>query len=226
MQSSDPQLPGTSAPDASSMPEWASSSPLMRTYFTDEWGLPVRGDNQVFERLSLEAFQVGLSWSLVLKRRDNLREAFHHFDLERCAALTDDDLAQAHTAEGMIRNDRKIRAVRTNAQAALQLDEGLSDFIWSYQPENTPMPRRAEDIPSSMPYSVQLAKDLKKRGFTMVGPVNMFALMEAIGIVDTHLVDSPRRGSSGLWHADGTRQSTTSSHSVTGDETKHLPALH
>lgn len=226
MPSFDPQSSREPSPDTTTMPEWASSSPLMRTYFTDEWGVPVRGDNRVFERLSLEAFQVGLSWSLVLKRRDNLRAAFHDFDLERCAALTDDDLAKAHTADGMIRNDRKIQAVRTNAQAALALEEGLSDFIWSYQPENTPMPRRAEEIPSSMPYSVQLAKDLKKRGFTMVGPVNMFALMEAIGIVDTHLVDSPRRGSSGLWHRDGTRKSTTSSHSVTGDETEHPPALH
>lgn len=226
MPNTDTQPPVEPDTDSSHLPEWASASPLMRTYFTDEWGTPVRGDNHVFERLSLEAFQVGLSWSLVLKRREHLRAAFHDFDLERCAALTDEDLAHAHTVDGMIRNERKIQAVRTNAQAALALGEGLSDFIWSYQPENTPMPRRAEEIPSSMPYSVQLAKDLKKRGFTMVGPVNMFALMEAIGIVDTHLVDSPRRGSSGLWHRDGTRKSTTSSHSVTGDETEPVPDLH
>lgn len=184
-------------------PIWAASDPLMRDYYDTEWGVPVRDERGVFERLSLEAFQSGLSWAIILRKRPGFRAAFADFDPDAVAAFDEADVARLLDDAGIVRNRLKIAATITNAKATVRLREegGLSDFVWSFQPEETPKPVTFADVPSTSPESLALSKALKKKGFTFVGPTTMFALMEAIGIVDTHLVDSHRRGSSGVWPA-------------------------
>ncbi|WP_345218917.1 DNA-3-methyladenine glycosylase I [Georgenia halophila] len=192
--------------DGLARPAWAATDALLREYYDSEWGMPVRGERAVFERLSLEAFQSGLSWAAVLRKRPAFRELFHDFDADAVAALTDDDVERLMQDARIIRNRRKIEATRTNARATIALREegGLERLVWSYRPERTPRPRTPEDVPSRSEESVALSKELRRRGFAFVGPTTMYALMEAIGIIDTHLVGSHRRGASGLWHPDGT----------------------
>ncbi|WP_248256220.1 DNA-3-methyladenine glycosylase I [Georgenia sp. EYE_87] len=194
-------------PDGLSRPAWAATDPLMREYYDTEWGVPVAGERAVFERLSLEAFQAGLSWATVLRKRPAFRELFHDFDPDAVAALTDADVERLLGEPRIIRNRAKILATRTNARATLELraDGGLEALVWSFRPETTPLPCTMDEVPSRSPESVALSKELRRRGFAFVGPTTMQALMEAIGIVDTHLVGSHRRGVSGLWKPDGTR---------------------
>lgn len=182
-------------------PAWAASAGLMRDYYDTEWGMPIRDERGLFERISLEAFQSGLSWATILRKRPAFREAFDGFDPEQVAAYDDSDRARLMADAGIVRNRRKIDATITNAQATLALrDEGgLVDFVWSFQPSTTPEPVSQDDVPTQSPESLALSKALKKKGFAHVGPTTMFALMEAIGIVDTHLMGSHRRGSSGVW---------------------------
>ncbi|MBG6084454.1 DNA-3-methyladenine glycosylase I [Zhihengliuella flava] len=192
--------------DGLARPAWASSDALMREYYDGEWGLPVRDEAGVYERLTLEAFQSGLSWATVLRKREAFRAAFAGFDPEAVATFGQAEVERLMQDTGIIRNRAKILAAIANAQATLNLradpDAGdLGAFVWSFQPESTPAPRTMADVPTTSAESVALAKALKKRGFKFVGPTTMFALMEAIGIVDTHLVDSHRRGSSGVWPA-------------------------
>jgi DNA-3-methyladenine glycosylase I len=172
-----------------------------RPYHDDEWGRPVRGEAAVFERLTLEAFQSGLSWLIILRKRPAFREAFSGFDLETVAAYDDARLAALMEDASIVRNRQKIEAARTNARAAVALRElgGLEDFVWSFRPAETPAPETTEQMPTTSPESLALSKALKKAGFTFVGPTTMYALMEAIGIVDTHLVGCHRRGISGVW---------------------------
>jgi len=172
-----------------------------RPYHDDEWGRPVRGEAAVFERLTLEAFQSGLSWLIILRKRPAFREAFSGFDLETVAAYDDARLAALLEDASIVRNRQKIEAARTNARAAVALRErgGLEDFVWSFRPAETPAPETTEQMPTTSPESLALSKALKKAGFTFVGPTTMYALMEAIGIVDTHLVGCHRRGISGVW---------------------------
>jgi DNA-3-methyladenine glycosylase I len=174
-----------------------------RPYHDDEWGRPVHGEGAVFERLTLEAFQSGLSWLTILRKRPAFREAFSGFDVEAVAAYDDARLAALMEDTGIVRNRQKIEAARTNARAAVALREsgGLEDFVWSFRPEETPAPETTEQLPTTSPESLALSKALKKAGFTFVGPTTMYALMEAIGIVDTHLVGCHRRGISGVWVA-------------------------
>lgn len=186
-------------PDGLARPPWAAEDPLLRHYYDTEWGMPVRDERGMFERLCLEGFQVGLSWRLILIKREALRAAFHGFDPERVASM---DIGPLLDDATVIRNHRKLQACVTNAQATLTLrGEGidLAEFIWSFQPDTTPAPRTADEVPSRSPESEALAKALKAKGFTMVGPVTMFALMESVGIVDTNLVGTWRRGASGVW---------------------------
>ena len=172
-----------------------------RPYHDDEWGRPVRGEAAVFERLTLEAFQSGLSWLIILRKRPAFRDAFSGFDLETVAAYDDARLAALMEDAGIVRNRQKIEAARTNARAAVALRErgGLEEFVWSFRPAETPAPETTEQLPTTSPESLALSKALKKAGFTFVGPTTMHALMEAIGIVDTHLVGCHRRGISGVW---------------------------
>lgn len=176
-------------------PIWAASDPLLRDYYDTEWGRPVRDEQGLFERLSLEAFQSGLSWLTILRKRENFRAAFDGFDPELVAAYTDADRKRLMADAGIVRNRRKIDATITNAQATLKLraDGGLADLIWSHQPKVHPTPRTIDAVPTTSPESTALAAALRKKGFVFVGPTTMFALMEAVGIVNTHLVGSTAR---------------------------------
>ncbi|WP_167133335.1 DNA-3-methyladenine glycosylase I [Paramicrobacterium chengjingii] len=182
-------------------PTWASADDLMREYYDTEWGMPIRDERGLFERISLEAFQSGLSWATILRKRPAFRTAFADFNPDAVAAYDDTDIERLLGDAGIVRNRAKILATIGNARATIDLrdDDGLVNFIWSFQPAVTPEPHTFSDVPTSSPESIALAKALRKRGFRFVGPTTMFALMEAIGIVDTHLVDSHRRGSSGVW---------------------------
>ena len=185
--------------DGLARPPWAATDPLLREYYDTEWGMPVTDEQGMFERVCLEGFQVGLSWRLILQKREALRAAFHGFAPEEVAGMSIEHLLDDAS---LIRNRRKLEAAVKNAQATLALrEEGthLGEFVWSYQPANTPVPRTMAEVPTRSAESEQLAKDLKKRGFTFVGPVTMYALMESTGIIDTNLVGTWRRGASGVW---------------------------
>lgn len=187
--------------DGLARPSWAASDPLMREYYDTEWGMPVTGERGMFERLTLEAFQSGLSWATILRKRPAFRDAFSDFDPDAVARFDDADFDRLMADARIVRNKLKIRATITNARAtiALRPDGGLADFVWSYRPETTPAPRTMDELPTTSPESVALSKGLKKRGFVFVGPTTMYALMSAIGMVDLHLVGSHRRGTSGVW---------------------------
>ncbi len=187
--------------DGLARPVWASSDPLMQEYYDTEWGMPVRDERGLFERLSLEAFQSGLSWATILRKRPAFRTAFDGFDPDVVAGYTDDDVDRLMSDAGIVRNLRKVQATITNARATVALREegGLADFVWSFRPAATPSPSTYDEVPTQSPESLALSKGLRAKGFTFVGPTTMYALMEAVGIVDTHLLGSHRRGSSGVW---------------------------
>jgi DNA-3-methyladenine glycosylase I len=187
--------------DGLTRPPWAAHDPLMRSYYDTEWGMPIHDEQGLFERVSLEAFQAGLSWATILRKRDAFRAAFDGFDPDTIAKYTERDIERLMNNADIIRNRPKIVATINNAQATVKLreDGGLAKLIWSFKPATTPTPRTMADIPTSSAESVALSKALRKRGFAFVGPTTMYALMEATGIVDTHLLDSHRRGSSRIW---------------------------
>lgn len=190
--------------DGLARPQWASSDPLMREYYDTEWGMPVRDEQGLYERLSLEAFQAGLSWATILRKRPAFRAAFAGFDPDKVARFNDADVLRLMNDAGIVRNQRKILATINNAHATIKLRDkgGLAKFIWSFQPDETPQPRTIAEIPTKSAGSLALSKALRKEGFNFVGPTTMYALMEAVGIVDTHLLDSHRRGTSGVWPAE------------------------
>lgn len=187
--------------DGLARPAWAAVDPLLRDYYDTEWGMPVRDEQGLYERISLEAFQSGLSWATILRKRPAFRAAFHDFDPDAVAAFTQDDEGRLLADAGIVRNRRKIRATITNARAtvALRGEGGLADFVWAFRPATTPAPRTPAEVPTRSAESEALSKALRSKGFAFVGPTTMFALMEAVGIVDTHLMASHRRGSSGVW---------------------------
>ncbi|GAA3071946.1 DNA-3-methyladenine glycosylase I [Actinocorallia glomerata] len=180
---------------------WAMGSEMMRQYYDTEWGMPVRDERGLFERLSLEGFQSGLSWATILAKRENFRRAFADFEPDVVAAFDESDVERLVQDAGIIRHRGKITATIGNARAtvALRAEGGLPEVIWSHRPEATPVPRSMAEVPSRSPESDALAARLRAAGFRFVGPTTMFALMEAVGIVDTHVVGSHRRGSSGVW---------------------------
>ncbi|TNC20168.1 DNA-3-methyladenine glycosylase I [Georgenia sp. 311] len=187
--------------DGLARPVWAATDPLLREYYDTEWGMPVRDERGLFERLSLEAFQSGLSWATILRKRPAFRAAFAGFDPDAVAAFDERDVDRLLADPGIVRNRRKVEATIANARAtvALRADGGLPALVWSFKPADTPRPRTYAEVPTTSPESVALARELKSRGFRHVGPTTMFALMEAVGIVDTHLLGSHRRGTSGVW---------------------------
>ena len=187
--------------DGLARPRWAAADPLLRAYYDTEWGLPVRDERGIFERLSLEAFQSGLSWVTILRKRPAFRAAFGGFDPDVVAGYDATRVEELMGDAGIVRNRAKITATITNARATIRLrdGDGLASLVWSFRPDRTPAPRTLAEIPGRSPESVALAKALRREGFAFVGPTTMFALMEAIGMVDTHLVGSHRRGSSGIW---------------------------
>ncbi len=175
---------------------WAGGPGLMRDYHDQEWGHRVRGESAYLERLTLEAFQSGLSWSTILNKRDAFREVFHGFDADAIATFDEDDEARLMADARIVRNRAKISAAIVNARAtvALREQEGLEALVLSFAPEPPPAPHTTEEMQTTSAESIALSKALKKRGFAFVGPTTMFALMEAIGIFDPHLVGCFRRG--------------------------------
>ncbi|MGX9296555.1 DNA-3-methyladenine glycosylase I [Tsukamurella paurometabola] len=186
--------------DGLARPAWAADG-LLREYYDTEWGMPIRDERGLFERIALEGFQAGLSWATVLRKRPAFRAAFADFDPDAVAAFDEGDVERLMADAGIIRNRQKIEATIGNARAvvALREDGGLVDLVWSFRPEHTPAPRTMAEVATTSPESVALSKELRRRGFRFVGPTTMYALMQAVGIVDDHLVGSHRRGSSGMW---------------------------
>jgi DNA-3-methyladenine glycosylase I len=172
-------------PDGLARCAWALSSPdYMAAYHDEEWGRPVLGDDKLFEKISLEAFQSGLSWLIILRKRPAFRKAFKNFSIAKVAAFSGKDVDRLLADEGIVRNLAKIEATIANARAALELDVPLSDLLWSFAPPKRP---RGKVIPATTPESVAMAKALKKRGFRFVGPTTAYALMQATGMVDDHV---------------------------------------
>ena len=175
-------------PDGRLRCPWGLSSPDYVAYHDTEWGRPVRGDQAIFERLCLEAFQSGLSWLTILRKRENFRAAFAGFDIEAVAAFGHDDVARLLADAGIVRNRAKINAAITNARAALELKEGLSSLFWSHGGAIPgPAPETLADVPPQTPVSKQLAKELRASGFVFTGPVTVYAAMQACGLVNDHL---------------------------------------
>jgi len=169
---------------------WANSAPEYVTYHDEEWGTPLHGDDALFERLCLEAFQSGLSWITILRKRPAFRAAFAGFAIDAVAEFGPDDEARLMADAGIVRNRAKIAAALNNARAAQQLPEGLSDLLWSFAPAaGGPRPATLADVPATSAESVAMAKELKRRGFAFVGPTTAYALMQATGMVDDHVAD-------------------------------------
>jgi DNA-3-methyladenine glycosylase I len=164
---------------------WGASAPEYVRYHDEEWGRPVRDDRALFEKLSLEAFQSGLSWLTILRKREAFRAAFANFEIGRVAAFGANDVARLMGDEGIVRNRAKIEATIANARAAVDLS--LADVLWSFAPDPRPRPRAPADIPAVTPESTAMAKELKRRGFRFVGPTTAYALMQACGLVDDHI---------------------------------------
>lgn len=179
----------TAGPDGRLRCPWGLSAPEYVAYHDDEWGRPVHGDQAIFERLCLEAFQSGLSWLTILRKRENFRKAFAGFDIPVVAAFTDADVARLLADAGIVRNRAKVNAAITNARAALEVKEGLSDLVWSYAETARPAPRTLADVPAQTPASKALARELRGRGFVFTGPVTVYAAMQACGLVNDHLAE-------------------------------------
>ena len=178
---------------------WGTGHPVNQAYHDTEWGVRISGEAAYLERLTLEAFQSGLSWLTILNKRPAFREAFAGFDADVVAEYDEGDVARLLDDARIVRNRRKIDAAITNARAVVELrgDGGLEQFVLGFAPEVQRAPRLREEIPSVSPESIALSKALKKRGFAHVGPTTMYALMQAVGLVDDHLVGCHRRGCSG-----------------------------
>jgi DNA-3-methyladenine glycosylase I len=176
---------------------WGLSTDDYLAYHDTEWGRPVHGDDALFERLCLEAFQSGLSWLTILRRREGFRSAFAGFKVRAVAEFTDADKDRLLADAGIIRNRAKIEATLANAKVLAAWPDGeLDELIWSYAPDpaTRPAPHTLGDVPAVTPESTALAKDLKKRGLRFIGPTTAYALMQACGLVDDHLADCVARG--------------------------------
>jgi len=168
---------------------WAGSTADYRVYHDEEWGVAVHGETGLFERLTLEAFQTGLSWLTILRKREGFRAGFAGFDAETVAAFGEADFERLMADTSIVRNRLKIRAAVTNAQAVVGLRDkgGLDELLWSFAPVGRRRPRTSADVPATSAESVALAKALKRNGFVFVGPTTMYAAMQACGLVDDHL---------------------------------------
>lgn len=167
---------------------WATSAPEYLAYHDDEWGRPLHGASALFERLSLEAFQSGLSWLIILRKRPAFRTAFAGFDVDTVAAFDDAEIARLLADAGIVRNRAKIEATVTNARCVREaVPEGLDALLWSFAPASHRRPQTPSDARATAPESVAMAKELKRRGFRFVGPATAYALMQATGMVDDHV---------------------------------------
>ncbi len=179
--------------------EWAGSDPLMQAYHDDEWGLPLHDDRKLFELLTLEGAQAGLSWSTILRRRDGYRAAFADFDIEAVAAFTPHDVERLLTSADIIRNRQKVVSTIENARRSLEAQRehgSLDRYLWTFVPNGAPIvnnPHKLGDLPALTPESIAMSKALKKRGFGFVGPTICYAFMQAAGLVDDHTATCFRR---------------------------------
>ena len=174
---------------------WATSAPEYVSYHDEEWGRPLTGDDALFERLCLEAFQSGLSWITILRKRPAFREAFAGFAIAAVAEFGEDDVERLMTDARIVRNRAKVAAAVRNARAALEVPEGLSALLWSFAPTAPrPRPQTLADVPATSTESVAMARELKRRGFGFVGPTTAYALMQATGMVDDHIATCFRAG--------------------------------
>jgi DNA-3-methyladenine glycosylase I len=168
--------------------EWANSAPEYVAYHDDEWGSPLHGERALFERLSLEAFQSGLSWLIILRKRPAFRTAFADFDVDAVAAFDESDVERLLGDAGIVRNRMKIDATIANARAIrAAVPEGLDELLWSFAPAHHERPRTLADVGSTSAESTAMARELKRRGLRFVGPTTAYALMQATGIVDDHV---------------------------------------
>lgn len=174
--------------------EWANRSELERSYHDQEWGTPVHDDRHLFEFLVLEGAQAGLSWSTILRKREGYRKAFHHFDAQKISRFSEKDVSRLLADSEIIRNKLKIEAAITNARAFLRVQEqrgGFDPYIWQFI-EGNPIQnawKKLRDIPPSTPESEAMSRDLRSRGFKFVGPTICYAFMQAVGMVNDHVVD-------------------------------------
>jgi DNA-3-methyladenine glycosylase I len=165
---------------------------LYRDYHDTEWGRPLHDSSALFERISLEAFQSGLSWLIILRKRENFRSAFHGFDVERVAGYGERDVERLMADTGIVRNRAKIEATIANARAVADLTDAgvdLGELLWSFAPKRRPRPVDLAHVPAVTEESTAMAKELKRRGFRFVGPTTAYALMQATGMVDDHTAD-------------------------------------
>jgi DNA-3-methyladenine glycosylase I len=192
-------LTATQGPDGRLRCGWANADAEYRRYHDEEWGVPLHGDRPLFEKLSLEGFQAGLSWITILRRRPAFREVFQEFDVDRVAAMGDDDVERLMQETRIIRNRAKIEATIANARVVRELvtdrPGALDALIWSHAPAGHRRPESMADIPAVTPESVALSAALKKLGLRFVGPTTMYALMQSAGLVDDHV--------RGCWRATG-----------------------
>ncbi|MGH3951153.1 MAG: DNA-3-methyladenine glycosylase I [Pseudonocardiaceae bacterium] len=169
---------------------WANVASIYAAYHDTEWGVPLRGEVALFERLCLESFQSGLSWLVILRKREAFRQAFAGFDPQRVAAFCDADVVRLLDDAGIVRNRAKITASIANARVVVGLDRPLDELLWSFAPDGAGKARPAtiDDVPAVTPESRAMARDLKRLGFSFVGPTTCYALMQATGMVDDHVV--------------------------------------
>ncbi len=185
-------------PDGLARCGWVGDDVEYRRYHDDEWGTPLHGDRALFEKLSLEGFQAGLSWITILRKRPRFRAAFAGFDPATVAAFGDADVTRLMADAGIVRNRAKIEATISNARLVTAMAEGdLDALLWSFAPPPRPLPRSFADVPATTPQSVAMSKALRGRGFRFVGPTTMYALMQSAGMVDDHL--------QGCWRAPAPR---------------------
>ncbi len=183
----------TAGPDGLLRCPWCLGSPEYLAYHDTEWGRPIRDDQGMFERICLEAFQSGLSWLTILRKRQNFRAAFRDFDIETVACFGPADVARLLADAGIVRNRAKIEAAIVNARAAGRLPEGLAAVVWRFAGGQASPPGTMADIPASTPQSRALSRELKQHGFVFTGPVTAYATLQACGAVNDHLLGCVRR---------------------------------
>jgi len=177
-------------PDGKSRCRWCGDAPEFLAYHDNEWGFPVSDDHRLFEKLSLESFQSGLSWRTILAKRENFRKAFHHFDFDRIARFTQRDIDRLLKDEGIVRHRGKIEAVINNARQAQDLvkrEGSLAAFLWRYEPDAKQLAK--PQTASTSAASIALSKDLKRMGWKFVGPTTVYAFMQAMGLINDHVAD-------------------------------------
>lgn len=172
---------------------WPKNDELYVEYHDTEWGVPLHGDDAMFERVCLEGFQAGLSWITILKRREGFRRVFHGFEMAKVAQMSENEVEAAMQDQGIIRNRAKILSTIENAKVAIRMPSGLSEFVWQFAPQSRLQPAEGFEWLATSPESDALSIALKKQGFRFVGSTTMYALMQAVGMINDHAPGCFRR---------------------------------